>query len=88
MELVHMDFLSVESGEADKDVYILIVTNHFTRYAQAFITLRQTARVVAQTLRDIFFVYYGLLEQILSDRGRNFKSSLIAQLYKVSKIKN
>ena len=37
-ELVHMDFLTIESGKADKDVSILVVTNHFTRYTQAFKT--------------------------------------------------
>ena len=50
MELVHMDFLTTESGKADEDVNILMVTDHFTRYAQAFVTPTQTARVVAQTL--------------------------------------
>ena len=87
MELVHIDFLTVESGKADKDVNILMVTNHFTRYVQAFVTPTQTARVVAQTLLDKFFVHYNLPEKILSDQGRNFESSLIVKLCKVSKIK-
>ena len=39
MELVHMDYLTVMSGKANKDVNILVVTDHFTRYAQAFVTL-------------------------------------------------
>ena len=59
-----MDFLTIESGKADKDVNILVVTNHVTRYAQAFRTPTQTARVVAQTLWDKLFVHYGLPEQI------------------------
>ena len=88
MELIHMDFLTIESGKAAKDVNILVVTDHFTRYGQAFVTPTQTAGEVAQTLWDKFFVHYGLPEQILSDQGRNFKSSLIAELCKVSKIKN
>ena len=88
MELIHMDFLTTESDKADKDVNILVVTNHFTRYAQAFVTPMQTARVVAQILWDKCFVHYGLPEKILSDQGRNFKSSLMAELCEVSKIKN
>ena len=32
-------------------------------------------------------MHYGLPEHILSDQGRNFKSSLIAELCQVSKIK-
>ena len=38
LELVHMDFLTIESGKTDKDVNILIVPDHFMQYAQAFIT--------------------------------------------------
>ena len=83
-----MDFLFIESGKVDKDVNIFVVTDHFTRYAQAFITLTQTVRVIAQTLWDKFFVHYGLPEQILSDHSRNFESSLITELCEVSKIKN
>ena len=43
LELVHMDFLTIESGKTGKDVNILVVTDHFTHYAQAFVTLSQKA---------------------------------------------
>ena len=60
MELVHMDYLTIESGKANKDVNILVVTDHFTRYAQAFITPTQTARscgpnIVGQILHALWF---------------------------------
>ena len=42
LELVHMDFLTIEFGKTDKDGNILVVTDHFTHYAQAFITPSQT----------------------------------------------
>ena len=50
MELVHIDFLTIESGKGDKVVNILVVTDHFTRYAQANVTPSQTAKVITQTL--------------------------------------
>ena len=43
LQLIHMDFLTIESGMTGKDVNILIVTDHFTSYVQAFITPSQTA---------------------------------------------
>ena len=48
LELVHLDFLTL-GGKADdhKSVNILIVTDHFTKYAQAYVTPKQTAVVVA-----------------------------------------
>ena len=64
-----------------------MVTDHFTRYAQAYITRSQTAPVVANTLWEKFFVHYGFPQKILSDQGRNFESNLIAELCKLTQIK-
>ena len=47
-----MDYLTIESIKSDKDMNILVVTEHFTRLAQAFVTPLQTASVVAKTLWD------------------------------------
>ena len=74
LELVHMDFLTVESGKNNKDVNILVVTNHFTKYSQAHVTPSQTAQVVARTLWENFFMHYGMPEKLLNDQGRNFES--------------
>ena len=87
LELVHIDFLTIEAPRKDKDVNILVVMDHFTRYAQAYITRSQMAPVVANTLWEKFFVHYGFPEKILSDQGRNFESNLIAELCKLTQIK-
>ena len=50
MELVHINYLTIESKLSEKDVNILVITDHFTCYAQAFVTSSQTALVVANTL--------------------------------------
>ena len=69
MELVHMDYLTIEATEGGKDVHILVITDHFTRYAQAIVTSLQTAKCTAQNLWDKFIVHYGLPEKILTDQG-------------------
>ena len=38
MELVHMDYLMIEANKGGKDVHILVITDHFTHYAQAIVT--------------------------------------------------
>ena len=78
LELVHLDFLTLE-GKADdhKSVNILIVTDHFTKYAQAYVTPKQTAVVVAQTLLENFLVHYGWPKKILTDQGKSFENNLI-----------
>ena len=52
MELVHMDFLTIGKPNTDKMINILIVTDHFTKYSQAYVTPNQTAPVVARTLGE------------------------------------
>ena len=54
MELVHMDYLTIEATEGGKDDHILVITNHFTRYAQTIVTSLQTVKCTAQNLWDKF----------------------------------
>ena len=63
MELVHIDHLTIEAPKKSrilKNVNILIVTDHFTQYAQAYVTPNQKASTIVKTLWDKFFVHYGL----------------------------
>ena len=38
MELVHMDYLTIEAKEGGKDAHILVTMDHFTHYVQAIFT--------------------------------------------------
>ena len=64
----------------------MIVTDHFTRYAQAYITPKQTAPTVAKTLSDQFLVYYGWLTKILTDQGKSFENQLIRELCSLAQV--
>uniref|UniRef100_A0A8C5PK00 Gypsy retrotransposon integrase-like protein 1 n=1 Tax=Leptobrachium leishanense TaxID=445787 RepID=A0A8C5PK00_9ANUR len=79
MDLVCIDFLCLEP-DASGQGNILIVTDHFTRYAQAFSTKDQRTPTVAKVLMEKFFVHYGLPRRIHSDQGRDFESRLVGQL--------
>ena len=48
---------------------VLVITDHFTRYAQAHVTRTQMAQTMAKTLWDKFIVHYGLPKKILMDQG-------------------
>ena len=63
MELVHMDYLTIEANEGGKDVHILVITDHFTQYALAIVMSSQTAKCTTQNLWDKFIVHYGLHEK-------------------------
>ena len=77
MELIHLDFLTLGGKAGDtKSTNILVITDHFTKYAQAYITPQQTAIVVARTLWENFLVHYGWPEKILTDQGKSFENNL------------
>ena len=63
-----LDYLCLEPGKS-LDENILVVTDHFTRYAQAYVTRDQTTQMTAKTLWDKFIVHYGLPKKILMDEG-------------------
>ena len=47
IELIHLDFLTLGGKAGDvNSTNILVITDHFTKYAQAYITPKQTAVVV------------------------------------------
>jgi len=79
MELVCMDFLSIEPDSHNfRD--ILVITDHFTKYATAIPTWDQKALTVAKCLLEHFFVHYGFPEHLHSDQGRDFESQIIKEL--------
>ena len=86
LELVHLDFLSIGKEASDKNVNILVITDHYTRYAQAFITPKQTAPYVAKTFWENFLVHYGWPDKIITDQGKNFESQLIKELCDLAKV--
>ena len=88
LELVHLDFLTLGAKtDYSKSVNVLIVTDHFTKYAQAYVTPKQTAVIVARTLWEHFLVHYGWPEKILTDQGKSFENSLICELCELAQVK-
>ena len=76
LQHIHLDYITIKAIEGGKDVHILVITDHFTQYAQALVTKSQTA----QALWDKFKVHYSLPESLISDQGNHFESSLTAEL--------
>ncbi len=83
LELVCIDFWSAEDSR-NKSVDVLVVTDHFTRLAQAFVCRDQSAKQVSRVLWDRYFCVYGLPKRIQSDKGPCFESKLIRELLRVS----
>lgn len=79
LDLVCINFLATEPDSRGIS-NVLVVTDHYTRYAQAYTTKDQQEPTVAKVLVEKFFVHYGLPSRIHSDQGRYFESRLMKEL--------
>ena len=86
LELVHLDFLSI-GGKEDRMKNVLVVTDHFTRYAQCYVTKNQTALTVANELVNKYFTNFGWPDKILTDRGTSFENELFYSICQMAKIR-
>jgi hypothetical protein len=80
MERVHIDILGpfVESRNGMK--YILVMVDQFTKWIELAPLADQTAEAVAQTLVHQFLCRMGCAQQIFSDQGKNFESTLFQEV--------
>jgi transposase InsO family protein len=85
MELLCLVYLSLEESKGGVG-NILVITDHFSRYAQAYPTTNQTARTTATVLYENFVVHYGWPARLHSDQGRNFESAIIRHLCELAGI--
>ena len=84
LELVHLDYTSIESMmELNKPPMVknvLVMTNHFMRYALVVVTEDQMAKMVVKVFYEHFIAVFGVPAKLLSNRGANFTSALVEEL--------
>jgi transposase InsO family protein len=80
------DYLSLEPAKGGYG-NILVITDHFTKYAVAVPTRNQTAKTTAEAFYNEFIVKYGIPIKLHSDQGANFDSNLIRELCDIMNIK-
>nr|KAG5707511.1 hypothetical protein BaRGS_012015 [Batillaria attramentaria] len=86
LEILAMDFTKFELSSDGRE-NVLVITDVFTKYSQAFPTRNQEASTVAKILVEQWFQRYGAPERIHSDQGRNFESQVIQELCQLYGIK-
>lgn len=85
MDLICMDFLLLEKSKGGIE-NVLVITDHFSRFAQAYPTKDQTAVTVAKVLWKNFFCRFGFPARLHADQGRNFESKVVKELCKLTGI--
>ena len=59
---------------------VLVMTDHFMRYALVVVMKDQTAKMLAKVFYECFIAVLGVPAKLLSDRGANFTSTLVEEL--------
>ena len=87
MDLLHVDFMSIETmvelDESPQIANVLVFQDHFTKYVLAYVTPNQTAKTIAKFLYGGYISIFGAPARPLSDRGTSFTSSIIKEICEI-----
>ena len=78
LDLLCIDFLKADPSRDGKE-NILVLTDSFTKFSQAFVTNNQKALTVAKIIVDKWFYVYWIPACIHCDQGWGFENNVISQ---------
>ena len=87
MDKIACDIMGPLPETERKNIYILVVSDYYTKYVEAYALPDQTAQTVADCLVTEWICRFGVPLQILSDQGRNFESGLFQEVCKLLDMK-
>ena len=80
LERVSLDISGPWPTSMTGNKYILVVTDHLTRWSEAYPIPDQEARTIAEVFVTRFIARFGVPRMVHTDQGRNFTSSLFTKM--------
>ena len=77
MELWAMDIMGPLPVTAQDNQYVLVMSDHFTKWVEAIPMANPCADTIARACVDQVITHHGIPDRILTDQGRNFESDLM-----------
>ena len=79
MELIAIDYLHLDKSSSGME-YVLLITDNFTRFSQAYATKNKSATTAAKHLYNDFILRFGLPWRVMHDQGKEFEAKLFSEL--------
>ncbi|MES9902836.1 MAG: reverse transcriptase domain-containing protein [Sedimenticola sp.] len=86
-ERIAMDIVGPIPTTSDGNRFILVVSDYFTKWPEAFALKDHKALTVAQILVDEIICRYGIPSRLHCDQGRDFESRVIQEVCRLLDVK-
>ena len=84
--IVGVDVLQMPRTRSGKQ-YVVVFVDRFTKWPEAYAMSNQEALTIAKLLVEQIVLTHGVPRQLLSDRGANFTSTLMSEVYRLLGVK-